>query len=156
MDLLFFLCKNDLFGVWPRKILVYRTKYFSDPPHIFNGTLEFFCQYWPLFGSFWGLHFGRRGGGCAFICLCIRTRVEKAAQEGWNHPLWRSKKMVISSQQLKLLCLTPSQRANLKVALNTPAVQYLSKRVLLATSAILVERPDVRGDLEKIWRAPQN
>ena len=50
----------------------------------------------------------------AFFCLCIRTRVEYLGQEGWNHPFPRSIKMSTSSTQLKLFCLTPSQRANLK------------------------------------------
>ena len=65
---------------------------------------------------------------------------------GLEPPLSKIEKMSISSTQLKLFCLTPSQRVNLKVALNTPAAQDLSKRVLLATSAILIERFDVRDE----------
>ena len=47
----------------------------------------------------------------------------------------------------------PAKGQTLTWLLNTPAVQYLSKRVLLASSAIGIERPDVLGELQKFWRA---
>ena len=66
---------------------------------------------------------------------------------GLEPPLSKIEKMSTSSTQLKLFCLTPSQRANLKMAfVSTPAVHYLSKRVLLTSIAIGVERPDVRDE----------
>ena len=87
-----------------------------------------FQSFLPILTCFWGLYFGRGGGGCAFICLCIRTRVETAAQKGWNHPFPRSIKMSTSSTQLKLFCLTPSQRANLKMASQHPSCSVSIKK----------------------------
>ena len=80
-----------------------------------------FQSFLPILTSFWGLYFGRGWGGCTFICLCIRTRVEYPGQEGWNHPFPRSIKMVISSTQLKLFCLTSTQTGNLKMACQHPS-----------------------------------
>ena len=61
-----FCAKMNFFDVRQEKNLVYGTKYFSDPPHIHSAILEFFAHFafCPLFGSFWGLYFGR-------VCVCL-------------------------------------------------------------------------------------
>ena len=59
-------------------------------------------------------------------------------------PFPRSKKMVISSTQLKLFCLTPSQRANLKMASQHPSCSVSIKK------GAVNKHSDWRW---KIWRA---
>ena len=129
MDFLGFLCKNDFFGCWPRKILVYRVKYFSDPPHIHNDTLEFFANIY-LFLLFVGPLFRPRGGGGYFHLLMYTYARRIPGPGGLEPPLSKIDKngLVISSTQLKLFCLTPSQRANLKMAPQHPSCSLSIKK----------------------------
>ena len=124
-----------------KKILRLQGEIIFGSPSYPQRHFRVFCPFCPLFGAFIS---AGGGGGCAFICLCIRTRVEYPGQEGWNHPFPRSKKMVISFTQLKLFCLTSTQTGNLKMA-----CQHPSCSVSIQKGAVN-KHSDWRW---KIWRA---
>ena len=67
----------------------------------------------------------------------------KPGPGGLQPPLLKIEKMSISAQQLKLPCLTSSQRINLDLKMaclaSTPAAQYVSKMVLCRRSAIGID-----------------
>ena len=73
-----------------------------------------------------------------------RARVEYPAQEGWNHPFWRSKKWASHLTQLKLFCLTSTQTGNLKMACQHPSCSLSIKK------GAVNKHSDWRW---KIWRA---
>ena len=76
-----FFCINMFFGCWPRKILVYRVKYFSDPPHIHNGTLEFFAHFVLFLGPLF-----RPGGGRLCFYLLMYTYARRIPGPGGLEP----------------------------------------------------------------------
>ena len=69
-------------------------------------------------------------GGCTFIGLCIRTRVENPAQEGCKHLFPRSIKMNGSWQQKNCMDLISSQTPTLFWLGMTCPARAASRRVL--------------------------